>query len=112
MTHSKAAQFLVFGLGVLIAAGAATGCSRASEAAPPAAESRAVGAAPAWAASAAGPVKDAVEVQKELADVHTEIERMQGRQQLLDKKSAFSRLTVHLSSAVPVRETPTLGITN
>ena len=222
---SNAPQFLVFGLGVLIAAGAATGCSRASEAAPPAAESRAVGAAPALAASAASPdtkasaatrkivrqaelelevaapgttqtaierlaeqhggyvvsaardtdtgsaidvrvtlvvrvpqaelttaiaelkrmgrgtgseritsddvtdeyvdlvarttsqkqleaqyleilkravtVKDAMEVQKELADVRTEIERMQGRQQLLDKESAFSTLTVHLTTAVP-----------
>jgi len=46
-------------------------------------------------------VKDAMEVQKELADVRTEIERMQGRQQLLDKESAFSTLTVHLSTAVP-----------
>ena len=46
-------------------------------------------------------VKDAMDVQKELADVRTEIERMQGRQQLLDKESAFSTLTVHLSTAVP-----------
>ena len=46
-------------------------------------------------------VKDAMEVQKELADVRTEIERMQGRQQLLDKESAFSTLTVHLTTAVP-----------
>ncbi len=46
-------------------------------------------------------VKDAMEVQKELADVRTEIERMQGRQQLLEKESAFSTLTVHLTTAVP-----------
>lgn len=46
-------------------------------------------------------VKDAMEVQKELAEVRTEIERMQGRQQLLDKESAFSTLTVHLTTAVP-----------
>ena len=46
-------------------------------------------------------VKDAMEVQKELADVRTEIERLQGRQQLLDKESAFSTLTVHLTTAVP-----------
>jgi len=46
-------------------------------------------------------VKDAMEVQKELAEVRVEIERMQGRQQLLEKESAFSTLTVHLSTAVP-----------
>jgi Domain of unknown function (DUF4349) len=46
-------------------------------------------------------VKDAMDVQKELADVRTEIERLQGRQQLLEKESAFSTLTVHLSTAVP-----------
>ncbi len=46
-------------------------------------------------------VKDAMEVQKELAEVRTEIERMQGREQLLEKESAFSTLTVHLTAAVP-----------
>jgi len=46
-------------------------------------------------------VKDAMEVQKELAEVRTEIERLKGRQQLLDKESAFSTLTVHLTTAVP-----------
>ena len=46
-------------------------------------------------------VKDAMDVQKELAEVRTEIERLQGRQQLLDKESAFSTLTVHLNTAVP-----------
>jgi len=46
-------------------------------------------------------VKDAMDVQKELAEVRTEIERMQGRQLLLDKESAFSTLTVHLSNEVP-----------
>jgi len=46
-------------------------------------------------------VKDAMEVQRELAEVRTEIERMQGRQQLLEKEAAFSTLTVHLTTAVP-----------
>jgi len=49
----------------------------------------------------AATVKDAMDVQKELANVRTEIERMQGRQQLLEKESAFSTLTVHLTTAVP-----------
>lgn len=46
-------------------------------------------------------VTDAMAVQKELAEVRTEIERMQGRQQLLQNESALSTLTVHLSTAVP-----------
>ena len=46
-------------------------------------------------------VKDAMDVQKQLAEVRAEIERLQGRAQLLDKESAFSTLTVHLSTAVP-----------
>ncbi|HEX3777280.1 MAG TPA: DUF4349 domain-containing protein [Polyangiaceae bacterium] len=46
-------------------------------------------------------VKDAMDVQKELAEVRTEIERLQGRAQLLDKESAYSTLTVHLTTAVP-----------
>ena len=49
----------------------------------------------------AATVKDAMDVQKELAEVRTEIERLQGRQQLLDKESSFSTLTVHLTTAVP-----------
>ena len=49
----------------------------------------------------AATVKDAMDVQKELAEVRTEIERLQGRQQLLDKESAYSTLTVHLTTAVP-----------
>lgn len=49
----------------------------------------------------AGSVKDAMEVQKALADVRVEIERMEGRERLLEKESAFSTLTVHLVTAVP-----------
>ena len=55
----------------------------------------------------AATVKDALEVQKQLAEVRTEIERMQGRQLLLDKESSFSTLTVHLSNAVPDLEVST-----
>ncbi|HYQ02706.1 MAG TPA: DUF4349 domain-containing protein [Polyangiaceae bacterium] len=49
----------------------------------------------------AGTIKDAMEVQKALAEVRVEIERMEGRARLLDKESAFSTLTVHLVTAVP-----------
>ena len=49
----------------------------------------------------AGSIKDAMEVQKVLAEVRTEIERMEGRERLLEKESAFSTLTVHLATAVP-----------
>lgn len=46
-------------------------------------------------------VKDALEVERALAEVRTDIERMEGRQKLLEKESAFSTLTVHLTTAVP-----------
>ena len=49
----------------------------------------------------AGTIKDAMEVQRALADVRVEIERMEGRARLLEKESAFSTLTVHLVTAVP-----------
>ena len=49
----------------------------------------------------AATVKDALEVEKQLGEVRTEIERLQGRAQLLEKESAYSTLTVHLSTAVP-----------
>lgn len=49
----------------------------------------------------AASVKDAMEVQRALAEIRTDIERMEGRQKLLEKESAFSTLTVHLTMAVP-----------
>ena len=49
----------------------------------------------------AGTIKDAMEVQRALADVRVEIERMEGRERMLEKESAFSTLTVHLVTAVP-----------
>lgn len=49
----------------------------------------------------AASVKDAMEVERALAEVRTDIERMEGRQKLLEKESAFSTLTVHLTTAVP-----------
>jgi len=49
----------------------------------------------------AGTIKDAMEVQRALAEVRVEIERMEGRGRLLEKESAFSTLTVHLVTAVP-----------
>jgi len=49
----------------------------------------------------AGSVKDALEVQRALAEVRLEIERAEGRARLLDKESAFSTLTVRLTTAAP-----------
>lgn len=49
----------------------------------------------------AASVKDALEVQRALAEVRLEIERMEGRERLLEKESAFSTLTVRLTAAVP-----------
>jgi hypothetical protein len=49
----------------------------------------------------AGTIKDAMEVQRALAEVRVEIERMEGRARLLEKESDFSTLTVHLTTAIP-----------
>lgn len=46
-------------------------------------------------------VKDALEVEKQLAETRTEIERLQGRAQLLDKETTYSTLSVHLAPDVP-----------
>jgi len=49
----------------------------------------------------AGTIKDAMEVQRALAEVRLEIERMEGRERLLEKESAFSTLAVQLTTASP-----------
>ncbi|HEY1535228.1 MAG TPA: DUF4349 domain-containing protein, partial [Polyangiaceae bacterium] len=67
-------QFWGLGLGVLIAAGAATGCSRASEAAPASAVSPSVGAALALAASASPAAQAGVTTRKIIRQAELELE--------------------------------------
>jgi len=47
-------------------------------------------------------VSDALEVQSQLADVRTEIERLEGRRRFLQNQSALSTITVSLQMPVPV----------
>lgn len=54
-------------------------------------------------------VADALEVQKELADVRTEIERFEGRRRFLENQSALSTITINLQSLAPVVATTGTG---
>ncbi|HZS43457.1 MAG TPA: DUF4349 domain-containing protein [Blastocatellia bacterium] len=47
-------------------------------------------------------VSDALEVQSQIADVRTEIERMEGRRRFLENQSALSTITVTLKPFAPV----------
>lgn len=47
-------------------------------------------------------VSEALEVQNELADVRTEIERLEGRRRFLENQSAFSTITVTLQMPAPI----------
>ncbi|HJQ25070.1 MAG TPA: DUF4349 domain-containing protein [Blastocatellia bacterium] len=47
-------------------------------------------------------VSDALEVQSQLADVRTEIERLEGRRRFLENQSALSTITVSLQLPAPV----------
>jgi hypothetical protein len=54
-------------------------------------------------------VEDALEVQRELAEVRTEIERLEGRRRFLDNKSSLSTITVTLQTAAPMVTATTSG---
>lgn len=47
-------------------------------------------------------VSDALEVQSQLADVRTEIERLEGRRRFLENQSSLSTITVTLQPATPL----------
>jgi hypothetical protein len=47
-------------------------------------------------------VSDALEVQRQLADVRTEIERLEGRRRYLENQSSLSTITVALQAPTPV----------
>ncbi len=54
-------------------------------------------------------VSDALEVQSQLADVRTEIERLEGRRRFLENQSALSTITVNLQLPPPVVATTSTG---
>ena len=47
-------------------------------------------------------VSDALEVQSQLAEVRTEIERLEGRRRFLENQSALSTITITLQTSAPV----------
>jgi len=54
-------------------------------------------------------VSDALEVQSQLADVRTEIERLEGRRRFLENQSALSTITITLQMPAPVVAATTSG---
>jgi hypothetical protein len=54
-------------------------------------------------------VSDALEVQSQLADVRTEIERFEGRRRFLENQSALSTITVTLQMPQPIIAATTSG---
>jgi ribosomal protein S13 len=54
-------------------------------------------------------VSEALEVQNELANVRTEIERLEGRRRFLENQSALSTITVNLQLPAPVVATTSSG---
>src|SRR5262249_21206867 len=54
-------------------------------------------------------VSDALEVQNQLAEVRTEIERLEGRRRFLENQSALSTINIALSTHTPVVAATTRG---
>lgn len=54
-------------------------------------------------------ISDAMEVQSQLADVRTEIERLEGRRRFLENQSALSTITITLHTPTPVVAAATRG---
>ena len=52
-------------------------------------------------------VEDALEVQRQIADVRTEIEKLEGRKRFLENRSSLSTITVNLQSPTTIVVTPT-----
>jgi hypothetical protein len=50
----------------------------------------------------AGKVEDALEVQRQLADVRTEIEKLEGRKRFLENQASLSTISVTLQSATQI----------
>jgi uncharacterized protein DUF4349 len=54
-------------------------------------------------------VQDALDVQSQLADVRTEIERLEGRRRFLENQSALSTITITLQMPQPIVAVTTTG---
>lgn len=49
-----------------------------------------------------GKIVDALEVQRQIADVRTEIERLEGRKRFLENRSSLSTITVNIQAPKPI----------
>ena len=47
-------------------------------------------------------VEDALEVQRQIADVRTEIEKLEGRKRFLENRSSLSTITVNTGSTAKI----------
>ena len=47
-------------------------------------------------------VEDALEVQRQIADVRTEIEKLEGRKRFLENRSSLSTITVNIQTPIPI----------
>ena len=54
-------------------------------------------------------VSDALEVQRQIADVRTEIERMEGRKRFLENQAALSTIVITLQTPAPILSASTNG---
>jgi hypothetical protein len=50
----------------------------------------------------AGKIADALEVQRQIADVRTDIEKLEGRKRFLENRSSLSTITVNLQTPTPI----------
>jgi hypothetical protein len=56
-----------------------------------------------------GKITDALEVQREIADVRTEIEKLEGRKRFLENRSSLSTITINLTTPKPIVVVSTTG---
>ena len=54
-------------------------------------------------------VEDALEVQRQIAEVRTEIERLEGRKRFIENRSSLATITVNIQAPKPVLVTTTTG---
>ena len=54
-------------------------------------------------------VEDALEVQSQIADVRTDIEKLEGRKRFLENRSSLSTITVNIQTPKPMMVVSTTG---
>jgi Domain of unknown function (DUF4349) len=58
----------------------------------------------------ANTVEDALEVQRQIAEVRTEIERLEGRKRFIENRSSLATITVNIQAPKPVLVTTPIGV--